>query len=472
MKRRLEGAFTLVELLMVVMIIGIGAGMIVMMPRGDQRRAAVEAAANELAETMRLAHNMALDHRCIYALVFNITNAPGTSGLVINNWSGGHWYQILGPDDSPIDLNFTGWTMNNNGEPMCPFPLFAPSIGESLSSFLAGVHSSWVGDRHILPARKVRFLALTDQDNGEDSLNSSGLPTFYPTYPRFWFGFYDNSTHRLRPWGGYDTTTPGPKSVTISNGSNYTFAYNPSGFFFEGPDATTGGIVGCINPTTLMTTDATTASVLPGNAVELLHAGSPRPLVNGDWMDYAILFLPDGTIRRYHFGAPRLLSYVYHANDPSGVGKLGDLLQFGVGLQTPSGDAGSITQNSVNSGYPFAIDPATNFFDRTGRLFITLAPDIDQDTDVFGNVDQAYKSIMPAYRVGISAIGSVEVYPVHTTLAPGTTLDTSFSNWQTSKNTLYQWNELTNSNGSPHGTPIIDRLTTTMMTTPQCWSNP
>jgi prepilin-type N-terminal cleavage/methylation domain-containing protein len=454
--------FTLVELLMVVLIIGVVSGMVVFMPRGDQRRANVEAAANELAETMRLAHNLALDHRAIYALVFNITNAPGTSGLVLNNWSGGHWYQILGPDDSPITLSLTGWTMNNNGEPMCPYPFFIPQLGENLSSFLAGVKSSWVGDRHILPARKVRFLALTDEDNGGCTLNNN--PGFVNTYPRFWFGWYDNTTNRLRPWGGYDTQVPG------KNGTH------SSGFFYEGFD---GPITGCINPVTYATTDATPGSQLtPGGPVQLLTAGKSRPLVNGDWMDYAILFLPDGTIRQYHFCAPRLVSWTNRWWDPAASGN-GDLYPWSVGQQNPPGDNGQWynSANASNDNVPFSADPATSFFDRTGYFFITLAPDVDQDSDSFGNVDQAYASIMPAYRVGVSAIGNVEVFPVHTTLLPGTQLDATFSStadWTnpTTTSSYYQNNELTNADGSPRGTPIYDRLTTTMMQTPQCWSIP
>jgi len=462
MKFRPRGGFSLVELLTVLLLISICAGMVVMLPRGYQRRGAVEGAANELAETMRLAHNLALHHRAIYALVFNITNAPGTSGLVINNWSGGHWYQILGPNDSPLTLNLSfNYAQNLNGEPMCPYPYFNSANNENLSSFLAGVHSSWVGDRHFLPARKVRFLALTDQDNGGYTISNvtPNYSGFSATYPRFWFGWYDNSTHKLRPWGGYDPTVPGRN---MRKGP----IPHSSGFFFEGGEGT---ITGCINPTTRIATDATSSFAMTGNAAELLHAGMPRPLVNGDWMDYAIIFLPDGTIHRYHFDAPRLLSYTYGSPD---------LLQFGVGVQSPVTESAALkatlNTNSANENVPYAADPATNFYDRTGRLFITLAPDVDQDTDQFGDVTAAYNSIMPAYRVSISAIGAVDVLPVHNTLVPGTTLDTTITNWQTQASTdvYYQNNELTNSDGSPRGQPIIDRLTPTMLTTPQCWSNP
>jgi len=129
---------------------------------------------------------------------------------------------------------------------------------------------------------------------------------------------------------------------------------------------------------------------------------------------------------------------------------------------------------AANDNYSFAVDPATSFFDRTGYLYITLAPDADQDSDHFGTVAAAYASIMPAYRVGVSTLGNVEVFPVHVTLTPGTVLDTSIASWNTPANTTtyYQQNELTNADGSPRGTPITDRLTTTMLTTPQCWSNP
>jgi len=437
--------------MVVVLIIAMACSMIVFMPRGDQRRANVEAAANELAETMRLAHNLALDRRAIYALVFNIQNQPGTSGMVLNNWSGGHWYQILGPDDSPITRSFTGWTMNNNGQPMCPYPYFSSGTGEDTSSFFREVKSSWVGDRHILPARKVRFLALNDEDNGNASAYYWGFPA---TYPRFWFGWWDQTHQRLRPWGGYDPTFVGRNAI------------NSSGFNFQGPDP---AIVGCINPTSYFTTDATAGDT----PVEILAQGAPRPLVNGEWMDYAILFLPDGSIRQYHFQGARLISaYKSAGSSVPGYPVPPDLRPFSIYGQTAHDGAGM-----NEDGYEWSVDYATSFFPRTGYLFITLAPDVDRDSDSFGTVNDAYASIMPAFRVGISAVGDVEIFPVHTTLAPGTTLDTTFptaASWNayatTQKN--YQFDMLTNSDGSPRGTPIYDRLTTTMMQQPTCWSNP
>ena len=446
MKSLARAGFTLIELLVVVLIIAVVSGMIMFMPRGDQRRANVEAAANELAETMRLAHNLAIDHRAIYALVFNISNAPGTSGLVINNWSGGHWYQILGPDDSPFSLTLTGWYFN--GEPMCPYPMFITQQGENTSSFLRAVKGSWVGDRHFLPARKVRFLALTDEDNGGCTVSSGwpSKPGFVATYPRFWFGWWDKTTKKLRPWGGYDPTILGMNSA------------HSSGFFYEGPDGT---ITGCTNPVTHVTTDGTAP-----NTVQFLTQGKPRPLVNGDWMDFCILYLPDGTIRQCHFECARLDSGFYHSWCPP------DLSPWSIYSQNPPRNG-----TSSQDCYPFSVDPATSFSTRTGRQFITLAPDADQDTDHFSTVDQACASIMPAYRVGISSIGTVTVFPVHTTLLPGTQLDTTFTsttNWttQATTNAYYQNNLLTNADGSPRGTPIYDRLTTTMLQTPQCWLNP
>jgi prepilin-type N-terminal cleavage/methylation domain-containing protein len=447
MTGRQRAGFTLLELLVVVLIIGLVSGMITFMPRGDQRRANVEAAANELAETMRLAHNLALDHRAIYAIVFNIQNQPGTSGVVLNNWSGGHWYQILGPDDSPISRSLTGWTMNNNGEPMCPYPYFNAVTGETHTTFLREVKSSWVGDRHILPARKVRFLALTDEDNGGSTQSYGwGWGGFSATYPRFWFGWWDQTNKLLRPWGGYDPNFVGHNGL------------NSSGFNYEGADSATH-VIGCINPTSYFTTDAINGDT----PVEFLAKGAGRPLVNGEWMDYAILFLPDGTIRQYHMGAARLIS-AYNAPYT--------LSPWSIRKQNPPTGA-----SAAMDGLDWSVDPATSFFPRTGFLFITLAPDTDQDSESFPNVNQAYSSIMPAFRVGISKVGDVEVFPVHTTLLPGTQLDSTFTsatNWTTTATTqnYYQKNMLTNSDGSPRGTPIYDRLTTTMMQIPQSWSNP
>ena len=91
---RLRG-FSLIELLVVVSLIVLVMGMALAIPRGDKRAAAVMEAARELAQTMRQARAMAIEDQAPVAITFNLQNAPGTDGSVLNNWTGGHWYQVV-----------------------------------------------------------------------------------------------------------------------------------------------------------------------------------------------------------------------------------------------------------------------------------------------------------------------------------------------------------------------------------------
>ena len=105
--RASRASFTLVELIVVVAIMALAFSMIAFLPKGAKRDADVQAAAEELASTLRLARSLAMDRHAVYAVSFNIQNAPGTSGKVLNNWSGGHWYRILGPNENAQTDNTT-----------------------------------------------------------------------------------------------------------------------------------------------------------------------------------------------------------------------------------------------------------------------------------------------------------------------------------------------------------------------------
>ena len=95
-----RASFTLVELATVIGILALLFGLLTSMigPR-TIRGPMVKAAADQLASVLRKTRQMAMDNKGVYGVTFNIQNAPGSSGSVLNNRSGGHWYRIIGPHD-------------------------------------------------------------------------------------------------------------------------------------------------------------------------------------------------------------------------------------------------------------------------------------------------------------------------------------------------------------------------------------
>ena len=267
--RTAQPGFTLVELLIVIVIIGLALSMIAFLPKGAQKDSAVQAAAHELASTLQVARSLALDKRAIYAVTFNVECGRGTSGIVLNNWSGGHWYQILGPTDYSTVQN------QSSGVATFPYPQISPAWADSAGSFLSKVKGSSVGDRHYLATNKVRFLALTDQDNGcpidPHDIWNPAQQVFVQGYPRPWFGVYDPATKKLLPWGGYDPT--GPLDFQ---------GRRCAGFYYEGDD---GNITDSVNP----------ADRIAGGG-QIYAKGANRPLINGAWEDYTLIFYPDGSV--------------------------------------------------------------------------------------------------------------------------------------------------------------------------------
>src|SRR5690606_27676667 len=96
----IRGAFSLIEILVAVAILAVLAGMTFLTTGHQQRGAVVRQEAAILAATLRRARGLALAHRATYAVVFNLQNAPGSSGAVLNTRSGGHWSRLLGPKPS------------------------------------------------------------------------------------------------------------------------------------------------------------------------------------------------------------------------------------------------------------------------------------------------------------------------------------------------------------------------------------
>lgn len=424
--------FTFVELLVVLLVMALLAGMIASLPKGSRRHAAVKAAAEELAATLRSARALAMERRTIVGVAFNIANAPGSSGLVVNNHAGGHWYQITGEvqvSDSPSSLasypngKFVDQSVNGDG---------------NVAQFLDAVQDSWVGERHVLKTKTVRFLALGDQDNGSEGWTSNG--EYPPTYPRPWFGWYDDSARKLRPWGGYDPTILDKVGRPCG------------GFYFQGED---GVISGCLNPTDRFTTHIGSSGNIPPR--KFLAAGEVRPLVNGDWLDYVIVFYPDGTANEQSPMSSRRRSYWDRGSTTAGYSAGG----------TGNGDLGDYTAHRSGMG-----SPITSYVRHTGSWSITLAPDATRDSDSFASRTEALDSIWPLYRVSVTSLGDVKISYLTKVVPGGTTFDTtSISDWQNASQmrSMYQKDIATNANGSPRGMPVTDFLTPDILASRQWW---
>jgi len=489
-------AFSLVELLIVVAIIVLAMGMTFAIPKGDLRFAQVKGAADELAATMRLARNLAIDKKAAYALAFNIQNAPGSSGLVLNNRSGGHWYRILGPHED-------NWDMGNNGSPTYPLPSrdyngtgpghddSAPGWKERpVHQFLGDVNRAWSGDKHVLPPGKVRFLALNDQDDG----GYRGQGDTYPaTYPRPWFGFWDATNQRLRGWGGYDPTLQmvAPTGDGIQEYQPRTRqgkVISHSGFYYEGDD---GLITGSVNPRDRdIYMDSNADGWIYHTAINkptlvddvnakyrLLTKGQPRPVVNAEWLDYYLIFRPDGSVSDSAFME---LRHWWGRNIDGGWWtKL-----FRDPFNAVKGTQSEVAMGDMcNQYFGWLISwlkenhEAVSFEPRTGYFLITLAPDAPSDDDVFPTAEMALRSMTPMFRVGISRLGEVKIIQVGNRVPSGKTFDTNLSGtkWNSKSDTdkYVRRKMVTKLNSNlPNGPPVTDFVTAEMLRDRTWWLNP
>lgn len=442
MLRLNRSGFTVLELLVVIAIIAFAAGMITFLPKADRRSAVVKAAAEELAATLRQARSIAVDQRATCAVAFNIQNAPGTSGRVLNNHSGGHWYRIIGAGDGEGSVSGSTSTVINWA-----------SGSTNLCALLLRIRSAWIGDAHVLPQRQVRFLALTDQDNGSTggSSSSTGNTTWYPaSYPRPWFGWWDATGKRWYPWGGYDTAIKDK------------FNRPCSGFYFEGSDGT---ITGCLNPATTRYTTNTANGSPP---ITLLEAGKPRALVNAEWLDYTIAFNPDGSAYEPMPMRNRMQSYWWR----------GSATDTNNGGGTGYGDLGPYTSLPGQSSSVTDFSCLTTFLRHTGKMAITLAPDADADSDSFPTARAALDSIWPLFRVTVSGIGDIQVVQVKRSLPDGLALDASTipdaAAWQnaTTMNSYYWLREASNADASHtiRAKPVSDFLSPEILAARQWWA--
>jgi prepilin-type N-terminal cleavage/methylation domain-containing protein len=422
-----RGGFTLIELLVVLSIMALLMGLVTWnYPRNDQRRQSVKAAAEELAATCRQARAMALSRNATYAVVFNIQNDPASSGRMLNNRSGGHWYRIVGPSsslgsyvggsrdlmqpDRVENIPSVVGSLNGNVIISSPYTLFQTA---------EGMERAWAAEAHTLPAGKVRFLALTDMDYGDYTTTSTRrVPSAAISYPRPWFGWWDKDNQagggagRLYPWGGYDPAIPG------------------SGFYYWGPAAAPAYApldVKPVNSTNAATrtldrwVDGQQAENSSGSASNevaafpaadvLYAAGTPRPVVNGSWRDMSIVFCASGEVR-WGGTMPGRHCTRFQNGTVSGTPVFRGAAERCNGVFNNTG--------IVNQHY----QAETGTFEKdSGGFLITLAPDLANDQDVFSSAEAVQKALMPLYRVFVSVQGEVRVIPVSlkpsvTALAP------------------------------------------------------
>jgi prepilin-type N-terminal cleavage/methylation domain-containing protein len=488
--RRVDAAFTMIELVVVLAIVAILASVILVSMRQDSQNAAVLSAAQELAGVMTRTRNQAMRDGMTYGVAFNLQNEPGSSGEVLNNRSGGHWYRVIGPaqnksrafefsDRIPYAGDATGSTFGDKS-PFFNFP-----------NLLDAVADAWVSEPYVLPPRKVRFLALSDVDEGPRrayrtpavSAQTVWYGTGETTYPRPFFGYYDQLTGQLWPWGGYH------------QGKAY------SGFYYQGNSP--GWIPDSRNPAPTRTwpyflVRAATIGSTVWTSKDVLSAGQPRPLVNAAWLDACLVFLPDGRAlfqewnrnRRYYDAiAPASTSL----NDMTRRGGVSDMCKSpttsGIAAGTPSYWGGDLYEEFIDGTCPYDWPEVTHFDKHTGGWFITLAPDVLVDQRSFPTAQEALASMLPMVRVWVGTHGAVKVLPVRRregafagrTLwppTPDTWLSTTGSSanpiWQRCRMGFLHATETRNPSQSPAflrptGQPITDIVNTQMLTQRQWW---
>ncbi len=407
-------AFTLIEMLVVMSIMMILSSMIMLAYEGSDADA-VTADSYELQTVLQRARSLTLSSGRSHAVAFHIENAG--DGSVLKNHSdndaedfpGRHWYAIIGPDNS-----------NRSRDGAVRSTKRPPIIGTNGSNALGGyrhynfftiteygqaLEDMQVGPRHYL-SKGVRFLALTDTDTLYYQESDS-------SYPRPWFGHYDDTTNTYYPWGAYnreiDVTFTHPNTGLDYEGLNGVIPYDATldcnvyppqvwgriHYTHDYPSGTgTGGTA--IHPGHLGVTDTAVLEHF-GKAGEwvgpdtTLLPGQPKPLINGYWADFMILFAPDGSASMV----------TAHCR----------------AVYLSRGSWGRATvEGSAQPGM-------TSEVDRTGGYSITLCRDVDpNDLDLyrgtnaitgqpaynqFNSVEDAFESINPFLRVFINKLTGI-----------------------------------------------------------------
>jgi len=460
-RRRQAAGFTLIEIMVVVAIISIVVAMSLsstFFMGHDRRVQQVQAAAYELAATFRKARTRAMETKSPYTVVFNIQNDPASNGRVLNNHTGGHWYRTLGPQASDGLIGFPAY-MNNIAPPY------------SLAEFSTDLDEFWYDDAHVLPAKQVRFIALSDLDWGDYTQTGSGwagrASSGAVSYPRPWFGWWSQAEKRLYPWGGYDPAITG------------------SGFYFWGNTVNSWAPVdaqpsGCTNPIDRWADRWTPGGVYPSSSWipqathcdQIYAAGTPRPLINAYWRDCSLIFLSTGEVRWGNW-MPARHCYAYADIGWTGAGKP---FHSGVGERCNQ-------LADLSSAQQYSRAEAANFDQDSGGFYITLGPDMPTDNDSYPTAQAALDAMMPLYRVCVTSFGDISVIRVSTipkygTLAPfptsedwfrtGSNLMTCFGEMRYNTATVKASDNKTG-RGVYQGAPITGWVTTDMLTNRSVW---
>ncbi len=285
-------AYTIIELLVVVAIMALLYAMIIIIPE-ESIDDKINASAQELKATLAKARSLAMRSGVIHGVTFNITNAG--DGHVMKNFSlqhhqglekdiGGHWYAIIGPDynsSGNTNANVPMWHRDNGDPDVRKY--------HCINDMIAAMKDAQIGERHYLK-EGVRFLALTDTDYGNYDFRNN----LEASYPRPWYGYYDSG--RLHTWGGYDPDLDAAKDPQKPN-SGFCYQGDDLGNFAYDADQdtiiNTGPIYGRIDSIHQLRYNGDT--VTPDTvAMSTSSTGQPRSLINGYWIDYMILFAPNG----------------------------------------------------------------------------------------------------------------------------------------------------------------------------------
>ena len=364
----------------------------------------VAEAARGVERKLLEARNLAISIGQPHGVVFHIENAG--SGIVMRNgdsadaksFPGRHWCAIIGPAQVNDEIpRLTGG-------------------GTTAQRLATSVEQSQVGERYYLP-RGTRFLALGDAEDNLHNLGSTSIPftsTAYTitdwsvdtgtrtgvvsvansTYPRPWFGFLSGSgtTWKLNAWGGYDPTIPG-------SGLDYECSnrYRSGDPLVSVPVINSTNTVLCScgvetgrSANTPAENQYTQEAMRP--CADISQLGKPRPVINGYWMDFMIVFLPNGNARCMTlYNRNQLFSYSSAATGPA----LRDIV---------SGTTNNLRFHGRDDGI-IVLEHSV-----LGGAAITIAKDLKESTNVFASPDKALASLLPLQRVVVNDVtGGVEV---------------------------------------------------------------
>lgn len=412
----LRRAFTLIEMLVVVSLIALLSSMIIFLYE-DSAEDAVTKSALELKSVLERARSLAMKTGRMHAVSFHIENAG--DGSVLKNFShiddeefpGRHWYCIIGPDFSTIGTT-AGWSRDPRKIPVARNGQNGNLLSfYCLSDYIECMQDVQVGPRHyLLPG--VRFLALGDQDNLYWKYN-------HKTYPRPWFGYYDDSENRLYPWGAWnpeiDAGFPFPTTGLDYQGEDDAPAYyaeydtviNPPEVWGRiHPDATAPNQEYRDDDHDDPASDyrGFTTGYLGPDTWYLASSGSrkvPRPLINAYWGDYMILFDAKGTARSVT-GEARKTFF--------------EAIKWYSGRHSSRGTGDNFSRNQMG---------IKDEVEDTGGFYITICRDIDDSEAIydqtnpttggldftrFRSVGDAYESITPYKRLFVwRATGFTEI---------------------------------------------------------------